>query len=200
MSKDEKKGPQTIADLTADPMNARKHNPRNIGMIVDSLQELGAARSIVIDEDGVVLAGNGVVEAAGEAGITKLKVVDAAGDELVAVRRTGLTPEQKVDLALRDNRAAELSEWEPEVLKALDSKMDISHLFTNAEKDKLFGDDDEGNGTVEKVEIKRAHEVVWMLLAIPVSEWPKYQPEVEKLQMVAKTTAQIIRPAKAEGK
>jgi len=96
--------PTTIADLNPDPTNARSHSPRNIGMLVDSLQQLGASRSIVIDEEGTVLAGNGVVEAAAEAGITKVRVVDVAGDELVAVRRTGLTPEQKVDLALRDNR------------------------------------------------------------------------------------------------
>lgn len=38
-------------------------------MIVQSLKDNGAARSIVIDEQGVVLAGNGVVDAAAEAGI-----------------------------------------------------------------------------------------------------------------------------------
>lgn len=38
-----------LKDLTPDKRNARKHNPRNIGMIVDSLHEVGAARSIVID-------------------------------------------------------------------------------------------------------------------------------------------------------
>jgi len=57
-----------IGQLKPDPRNARKHNPRNIGMIEAALHEVGAARSIVIDEDGVVLAGNGVVEAAALAG------------------------------------------------------------------------------------------------------------------------------------
>src|SRR4026208_901931 len=88
-------GPTHIKDLTPDPSNRRTHNPRNIGMVVDALHEVGAARSIVIDEDGVILAGNGVTEAAAEAGITKLRVIDAAGDELIAVRRSGLTAEQK---------------------------------------------------------------------------------------------------------
>src|SRR6188768_191036 len=83
--------PTHIKDLVADPQNRRLHNPRNIGMVVDALQQVGAARSIVIDEDNVILAGNGVTEAAAEAGITKVRVIDVAGDELVAVRRTGLT-------------------------------------------------------------------------------------------------------------
>jgi ParB-like chromosome segregation protein Spo0J len=110
---------QTIADLQPDPRNARRHTQRNVGMLVDSLQEVGAARSIVVDENGVILAGNATVEAAGEVGIERVRVVDADGETLVAVRRTGLTPEQKARLALLDNRVAELAEWEPEVLATL---------------------------------------------------------------------------------
>ncbi len=48
--------------------------------------EVGAARSIVIDETNTVLAGNATIEADGEAGITKLKIVDAEGDTIIAVR------------------------------------------------------------------------------------------------------------------
>lgn len=47
-----------LGDLRPDPRNARKHNPRNIGMIEAALHEVGAARSIVIDEEGTILAGN----------------------------------------------------------------------------------------------------------------------------------------------
>lgn len=95
--------PKHIKDLIADPQNRRKHNPRNIGMVVDALQKVGAARSIVLDEDNVILAGNGVIEAAAEAGITKVQVVDTDGSTIVAVRRSGLTDKQKRDLAIFDN-------------------------------------------------------------------------------------------------
>lgn len=120
---------QTIEDLTPDPNNARRHNPRNIGVIERSLNEVGAARSIVIDEDGVVLAGNATTEAAQQAGITRVRVVEADGNEIIAVRRRGLTPEQKIKLALADNRSAELAEWEPDVLASLADDMDLSTLF-----------------------------------------------------------------------
>jgi hypothetical protein len=56
-----------LRHLKPDPQNARKHTPRNIAIVVDALQEVGAARSIVIDEKGVVLAGNAMVKAAGQA-------------------------------------------------------------------------------------------------------------------------------------
>jgi DNA modification methylase len=114
----ESSGPRHIKDLVADVTNRRLHNPRNIGMVVDALHQVGAARSIVIDEDNVILAGNGVTEAAAEAGITRLLVIDAAGDEIVAVRRRGLTTEQKRALAIYDNRAAELASWDFERLHA----------------------------------------------------------------------------------
>lgn len=108
-----------IKELVPDPQNFRKHNPRNIGLIVDSLQSVGAARSIVIDEHDNILAGNGTVEAAGEAGITKLKIVEADGNEIVAVRRRGLTDEQKKKLALFDNRSSELATWDADLLKQI---------------------------------------------------------------------------------
>jgi ParB-like chromosome segregation protein Spo0J len=116
----EMKKSSTIADLKPDKRNARKHNPRNIDMIEKSLQEVGAARSIVIDEDNNILAGNGTVEAAAQAGITKLQVVDADGETIVAVRRTGLTKKQKARLALYDNKTAELAEWDMDVLAGMD--------------------------------------------------------------------------------
>ena len=133
--------PRHLKDLTPDPENRRRHTPRNLGMIVDALHQVGAARSIVIDEQGQVLAGNGVVEAAAEAGIHRVTVVDADGETLVAVRRRGLTRTQKRQLALYDNRSAELAAWNTDQLRAdLDAGEDLSAFFVEAELDQLLGD------------------------------------------------------------
>lgn len=127
-----------IKDLTPDPRNARRHNPRNEGMLEQSLREVGAARSIVIDEDGVVLAGNATVNAAAAAGIERMRVVDADGEEIIAVRRTGLTPEQKRRLAIFDNRTAELADWDPAILSAdLDAGVDLGAWWFPEELDAL---------------------------------------------------------------
>lgn len=124
-----------LGDLIPDPKNARAHNPRNVGLIVDALHEVGAARSIVIDESGRVLAGNATIEAAAEAGIERVQVVDADGETIIAVRRTGLTEAQKVRLALLDNRTAELATWDADVLGDLlvtDEAL-LDGLFTDLE-------------------------------------------------------------------
>jgi len=50
-----------LTALVPDPRNARRHNGRNLALIEASLREVGAARSIVVDEGGVILAGNATV-------------------------------------------------------------------------------------------------------------------------------------------
>jgi ParB-like chromosome segregation protein Spo0J len=123
-----------IRDLTPDPHNRRAHNARNVGMIADSLQRDGFGRSILIDEDGVILAGNATVDAAAEAGIERVRVVEADGHEIIAVRRRGLTEEQKRRLAIADNRAAELATWDAEQLRAdVDAGRDLSFAFCEEE-------------------------------------------------------------------
>lgn len=147
-----------IKDLVPDPKNRRKHNPRNIGMVVDALHQVGAARSIVIDEHNVVLAGNGVTEAAAEAGITKVKVVEADGNELVAVRRRGLTDEQKRALAIYDNRTGELAEWNPAQLEAdAADGLEMRAFFTEDElSDILATDGGEARGSSQTGKLDQA--------------------------------------------
>jgi DNA modification methylase len=140
----------TLKDLKPDTKNARKHNPRNIGMIADALREVGAARSGVIDEDGNILAGNGTYEALAEAGIEKVKIVEADGNEWVVVKRSGLTKKEKAKLALYDNRTAELADWDIDNLGLLDDEHEniFDNIFSQDELDELFGDDS-GPGELE---------------------------------------------------
>lgn len=129
-----------LTDLVPDPQNRRAHNPRNISIVVDALTTVGAARSIVIDEDNVVLAGNGVVEAAAAAGITKVRVIEADGREVIAVRLSGLTDEQKRALAIYDNRAGELATWDvDQLLKDQAAGLELKPFFTDADLSDLFG-------------------------------------------------------------
>lgn len=130
-----------LSDLKPLQKNARRRTPRSAGMIVESLHEVGAARSGVVDENFTILAGNGTAEALAEAGIEKVKVVEADGNEWVVVKRTGLSDEQKRKLALYDNRTAELADWDLEVLLNEAKEIDLSAMWSKSELDAMVADD-----------------------------------------------------------
>jgi DNA modification methylase len=128
----------SINNLKSDHKNARKRTDRSATLIAESLKRYGAARSIVIDEEGRILAGNGTVEGAKKAGIDKVRIIEAEGDELIAVRRTGLSEDEKVGLALADNRSSDLSEWDNEMLRQLSEEHDIAPWFEAEDLDELL--------------------------------------------------------------
>jgi hypothetical protein len=134
-----------LADLRQDPRNARRRTPRSKELLDHSLSQYGAARSIVIDENGQILAGNGTVEAAAAAGITKVQVVDADGDTLIAVRRSDLSAAEKIGLALADNRTADLAEWDVPQLEAIGADVPdiLGQWFTAADMAQLTDEPDD---------------------------------------------------------
>ncbi len=128
----------TLSDLTSDPQNARKRTDRSTELIKESFGRYGAARSIVIDEENRVLAGNGTIEGAKAAGIKNVRIIETDGDEIIAVKRTGLSEDEKVGLALADNRTSDLSEWDQEMLHRLSEEHDLSPWFEQEDLDELF--------------------------------------------------------------
>ena len=75
------------------------------------------------------------------AGIERVRIVEADGETIVAVRRTGLTPEQKKLLAYYDNRTAELALWNADqVLADLDAGLDLSGVWWESELKDIIGD------------------------------------------------------------
>jgi len=109
-------------------------------LIKESLERYGAARSIVIDEDNRILAGNGTIEGAKAAGIKNLRVIETDGTEIIAVKRTGLSEEEKVGLALADNRTSDLSDWDADMLKQLSEEQDITPWFEEDDLAEIIGE------------------------------------------------------------
>ena len=102
---------KTAADLIQDENNYRKHSDTNKARIRKSIDEAGLGRSVVVDADGVLIAGNGVQSVIDKD--TPVRVVETDGTELVVVKRTDLhtgDPRRKT-LALADNATADDVEW-----------------------------------------------------------------------------------------
>jgi hypothetical protein len=96
-----------ISSLTPDPLNARKHDARNLQAIENSLLKFGQRKPICVTPDSIVVAGNGTLEAAKNLGWTEI---------VIARTPVGWSWEQIRAFALADNRTAELAEWDDKVL------------------------------------------------------------------------------------
>lgn len=95
-----------IDTLTLDPENARKHSAKNLDAIAGSLKAFGQRRPLVV-WDGIVIAGNGTLEAAKSLGWNKIEITRVPPD---------WTHDQARAYALADNRTAELAAWDGEIL------------------------------------------------------------------------------------
>jgi ParB-like chromosome segregation protein Spo0J len=106
-----------VAELSFDPENARSHSKQNLDAIRASLETFGQRKPIVLDSEGVVVAGNGTLQAAISLGWSEIETVSVPDD---------WTPEQVKAFAIADNRTAELAEWNQEVLQKHLADLDAS--------------------------------------------------------------------------
>ena len=83
-----------LSELRKTEKNIRRHSPKQISEYVRSVKMFGQIRPLVIDEDGVILAGNGLYE-------TLLRL---GWEEADVLRMEGLTENQKKKLMLADNK------------------------------------------------------------------------------------------------
>lgn len=117
-----------IKDLKFDDKNFNQHTKFGMSQLERSLRNYGAGRSILVDKDNNIIAGNGIAEAAGQMGITKTRVIETTGDELVVVKRTDIKLDSKEgrEMALADNAtsAADLK-WDEENIKSESEKWGI---------------------------------------------------------------------------
>ena len=107
-----------MSKLKFDEHNANKGTERGKELLEQSVNELGAGRSILSDKNGQVIAGNKTLAAAQKAGL-KIRVVSTKRDELVVVQREDLdlsdASGEARRLAYLDNRVAELDlAWDAE--------------------------------------------------------------------------------------
>lgn len=95
-----------IAELRPYENNARVHSPEQIDRLRASLRAYGFVRPLLINAEGMVLAGHGILEAAKAEGLTEAPCVPVEH----------LSAEEARGYILADNRLAELSAWDEEIV------------------------------------------------------------------------------------
>lgn len=96
-----------VAELLPYARNSKKHGPKQIAAIAESMKTYGFTNPVLV-ADGGILAGHGRILAAESLGLRKVPTIDLSH----------LTPEQRRAYVIWDNRSAELdSSWDLEMLK-----------------------------------------------------------------------------------
>ena len=136
-----------ISDLKFDDQNFNDHTEKGMSLLEKSLRENGAGRSILIDKDNNIIAGNGIVEAAGSIGLENMQIVETTGDKIIAVKRTDISLNSKKGrkMAMADNATAaadlswnydrimahfdpeEAAEWIPNIKTGIKDEKDIDN-------------------------------------------------------------------------
>lgn len=119
-----------IDKLTPDNLNANKGTEYGGHLMEKSFREFGAGRSILIDKNNRIIAGNKSTETAAAIGLQDLIIVETDGTKLVAVKRTDIDIDSKEgrELALADNATSKANlAWDEEAIAKIaeDFQVDV---------------------------------------------------------------------------
>ena len=135
-----------ITDLVFDDKNLNKHTEFGMSLIERSMRNNGAGRSILIDKNNRIIAGNGVTEIAGQIGMDDVQIVESDGTKIIAVKRTDidLDTKQGREMALADNAtaAADLA-WDADTIADVSAEfdLDVSGWGVVLDESEQYGDE-----------------------------------------------------------
>ena len=117
-----------LNELKFDDLNANKGNSKGGKLISKSLRELGAGRSILLDKNNNIIAGNKTIENAAKVGYEDVLIVETTGNQIVAVKRTDVDLNSKKgrELALADNSTANANlVWDEQNIEQIVNDWDV---------------------------------------------------------------------------
>ena len=117
-----------IEELVQDDHNFNKGTEAGAKLIEKSFADHGAGRSVLLDKDNRLIAGNKATKGAIASGIKKVRVIETTGDELIAVKRTDISLDSKEgrEMALADNATTAVNlSWDKTELDSICPQLGI---------------------------------------------------------------------------
>ena len=140
----------TIDSLIPDGKNFNKGTEFGGHLIEKSLRQFGAGRSILLDKNNNIIAGNKTTENCANIGLERVIIVETDGNALVAVKRKDVdinTPQGR-EMALADNATSAANlEWnEPELMECAElMDIDPADWGVDIKQESGNGDDNKQN-------------------------------------------------------
>jgi hypothetical protein len=134
--------------LTPDDKNYNKGTEFGNSLIEKSLRKFGAGRSILLDKNNRIIAGNKTVENASSIGLDDVIIVETTGNQIIAVKRIDVDLDSKIgrEMALADNASAKANiEWDYDNINQdwdvpNQNEWGINHLSDNEEDQAIKND------------------------------------------------------------
>jgi len=125
---DKKTTKATLSDLIPDDKNFNLHTEFGTSLLENSVRKFGLGRSILVNKNNRIIAGNGIVDSSKSIGLNNVRIIETVGDELIAVKRMDIDLDSAKgrELALADNATASVNlNWNDKVLEEVASEFDI---------------------------------------------------------------------------
>lgn len=109
-----------IGSLVQDNLNFNRGTEFGERLMDNSLRKFGLGRSVLVDKNNRIIAGNKTVEKAVELGFEKAIVVETSGEQLVVVKRKDIDLDSEMgrEMALADNATSAANlEWDAETIQ-----------------------------------------------------------------------------------
>ena len=116
-----------VSELVPDDKNFNRGCEEGQNLIDRSFREHGAGRSVLLDKNNRLIAGNKAAEGAIASGIKRVRIIETTGDELVAVKRTDidLDSAEGRQMAYLDNLTQQVSlTWDQTELEAVEADVE----------------------------------------------------------------------------
>ncbi|WP_238786531.1 ParB/Srx family N-terminal domain-containing protein [Gilliamella sp. ESL0250] len=110
-----------VSDLKKYIQNSRTHSEEQIQQIINSVIEFGWTNPILIDENDIIIAGHGRLDAAKELGL----------DKVPCIVLYKLTESQKRAYLIADNKLSLNASWDIELLRAEIESLQIENFDVN---------------------------------------------------------------------
>ena len=117
-----------IESLVPDNKNFNKGTQFGDHLMDESLRRFGLGRSILIDKNNRIIAGNKTAEKAADIGFTDVVVVEVDGNQLVAVKRKDIDLDSAKgrELALADNATGKANlAWDEDLISDISAQFNF---------------------------------------------------------------------------
>lgn len=125
-----------IEELVHPEKNVRVHTENQVKELIKSIEKFGQIRPVVVDENNIIMAGNGLVEALNKMG----------ADTATVLKIQDLSDNDKKKLMIADNKIYSLGYDDNdniyEILQSLDGDFDVPGYEEDLLKELMFDEDE----------------------------------------------------------